>query len=177
MPAYWRMSEVGHERSIANMPQAATPERGIRGMRVRTASVLSTVMSVACLALLTVIAAGAPPAVIAPPGWPATLQLGMSNSPGDASQMRATAPFGVRCQDSTGGANRQRLGHLNTTAVGRTTRGSSERMNRSRLLHATQSARPRAPNRRSQAHMSNAATMTAYYTISSCFQRGAPSER
>src|SRR4029453_9747063 len=39
-----------------------------------------------------------------PSNWPAsTLQLGMASSPGDASAMRATAPFGFRYQYLAGG--------------------------------------------------------------------------
>ena len=40
-----------------------------------------------------------------PAGWPSTLQLGMGSPPGDASTMRATAPFGFRYQYLAGGAN------------------------------------------------------------------------
>ena len=48
----------------------------------------------------------APGALPAPPSdWPATFQLGMSSSPGDAAAMRATAPFGLRSQYLTGGVN------------------------------------------------------------------------
>ena len=39
------------------------------------------------------------------PGWPATLQLGMSSSPGDAVRMRSTAPFFLRSQYLAGGVN------------------------------------------------------------------------
>jgi hypothetical protein len=40
-----------------------------------------------------------------PPNWPATLQLGMADSPGGAAAMRATAPFGFRYQYLAGGVN------------------------------------------------------------------------
>ena len=41
----------------------------------------------------------------APAGWPATFQLGMMSSPGDASTMSATAPFAMRSQYLAGGVN------------------------------------------------------------------------
>ena len=40
-----------------------------------------------------------------PPGWSTTLQLGMSSGAGDASTLRATAPFGLRSQYLAGGVN------------------------------------------------------------------------
>jgi hypothetical protein len=40
-----------------------------------------------------------------PASWPATLQLGMADSPGGASSMRTTAPFGFRYQYLAGGVN------------------------------------------------------------------------
>jgi hypothetical protein len=46
--------------------------------------------------------AGLPPV---PSGWPGVLHLGMSDSPGGAASMRATAPFGFRSQYLAGGAN------------------------------------------------------------------------
>jgi hypothetical protein len=45
------------------------------------------------------------PLPAAPPGWSATLQLGMGSGPGDASTMKATAPFGLRSQYLAGGVN------------------------------------------------------------------------
>src|SRR4051812_35011348 len=47
-------------------------------------------------------AVGLPPL---PNQWPATLQLGMSSSPGDAAKMKSTAPFGFRYQYLAGGVN------------------------------------------------------------------------
>lgn len=40
-----------------------------------------------------------------PAGWPARIELGMSDSPGGAAAMRRTAPFGFRYQYLAGGAN------------------------------------------------------------------------
>jgi hypothetical protein len=40
-----------------------------------------------------------------PPGWPAQLELGMSNGPDGAAEMRQTAPFGFRYQYLAGGVN------------------------------------------------------------------------
>ena len=40
-----------------------------------------------------------------PPGWPASLQLGMSSPPNDAATVRATAPFALRSQYLAGGVN------------------------------------------------------------------------
>ncbi len=47
-------------------------------------------------------AAGLPPL---PTRWPATLQLGMADSPGGAPALRKEAPFGFRYQYLAGGAN------------------------------------------------------------------------
>lgn len=47
-------------------------------------------------------AAGLPPL---PRDWPATMQLGMSDSPGGAANLKATAPFGFRYQYLAGGVN------------------------------------------------------------------------
>ena len=40
-----------------------------------------------------------------PQGWPSTLQLGSSDSPGGAAALRAVAPFGFRYQYLAGGVN------------------------------------------------------------------------
>ena len=40
-----------------------------------------------------------------PSGWPNKIELGMSDSPGGAAAMKATAPFGFRYQYLAGGAN------------------------------------------------------------------------
>jgi hypothetical protein len=40
-----------------------------------------------------------------PAHWPHTLQIGLSDDPGDASALRKTAPFGFRYQYLAGGAN------------------------------------------------------------------------
>lgn len=40
-----------------------------------------------------------------PPGWPSTFQLGLADSPGGASAMKSTAPFGFRYQYLAGGVN------------------------------------------------------------------------
>jgi len=41
----------------------------------------------------------------APAGWPATLQIGISDGPGNAAATRQLAPFGFRYQYRAGGAN------------------------------------------------------------------------
>src|SRR5687767_14071750 len=47
-------------------------------------------------------AAGLPPL---PANWPASMQLGMSDAPGGAADLKATAPFGFRYQYLAGGVN------------------------------------------------------------------------
>ena len=98
------MRELGHNISIAIRQRATSPDRVNRRPRGRLRSVSLAIAIAACAPFLSVTAAGAPSAV-APTGWPTTLQLGMSSPPGDAGQMRATAPFGLRSQYLAGGAN------------------------------------------------------------------------
>src|SRR5476651_2181978 len=40
-----------------------------------------------------------------PKGWPHTLQIGLTDSPGGAKALRASAPFGFRYQYLAGGVN------------------------------------------------------------------------
>ena len=40
-----------------------------------------------------------------PHGWPKTLQIGLTDSPGDAAALRAKAPLGFRYQYLAGGVN------------------------------------------------------------------------
>src|SRR5476651_1907741 len=40
-----------------------------------------------------------------PPTWPTTLQIGLTDSPGGAAALRASAPFGFRYQYLAGGVN------------------------------------------------------------------------
>jgi hypothetical protein len=62
-------------------------------------------------ALLTVVAflvVAAPAAAKLPPlphGWPKTMQIGISDAPGGAAALRASAPFGFRYQYLAGGVN------------------------------------------------------------------------
>jgi len=59
-------------------------------------------------ALLSLRTGGQPAARAAsnlPPGWPATLQLGMADGPGGAAALKAIAPFGFRYQYLAGGVN------------------------------------------------------------------------
>jgi hypothetical protein len=65
-----------------------------------------------CAAPCATSTAESPPATVAdaalpplPRGWPASLQLGMMDSPGGAATMVATAPFAFRYQYLAGGAN------------------------------------------------------------------------
>ncbi len=68
-------------------------------------------MALALIALLSVAfgggrqSAGAAALPALPPGWPSTLQLGTSDSPGGATAMKATTQFGFRYQYLAGGVN------------------------------------------------------------------------
>ena len=58
--------------------------------------------------LLVFLAVAAPASAALPPlphGWPTTLQLGLTDSPGGAATLRAKAPFGFRYQYLAGGVN------------------------------------------------------------------------
>ena len=55
--------------------------------------------------LLTVFAVPARAQAPLPAGWPARVELGMSDSPGGAAAMRRTAPFAFRYQYLAGGVN------------------------------------------------------------------------
>ncbi len=60
------------------------------------------------VALLAALAFASPAAAKLPPlphGWPATMQLGLSDSPGGAAALHASAPFGFRYQYLAGGVN------------------------------------------------------------------------
>ncbi len=57
---------------------------------------------IAALTLVSTAGARLPPL---PRGWPATMQLGLSDSPGGAKALRASAPFGLRYQYLAGGVN------------------------------------------------------------------------
>jgi hypothetical protein len=64
-----------------------------------------------CLAALAALAAIATPTATAaklpalPHGWPKTLQIGLTDSPGGARALHASAPFGFRYQYLAGGVN------------------------------------------------------------------------
>jgi hypothetical protein len=60
------------------------------------------------LPLALVLLWASPAAAALPPrphGWPATLQIGLSDSPGGAAALRKSAPFGFRYQYLAGGVN------------------------------------------------------------------------
>ncbi|HTZ07127.1 MAG TPA: hypothetical protein VMB53_15435 [Gaiellaceae bacterium] len=60
------------------------------------------------LPLLGALVLAAPASAALPPrphGWPATLQIGLADSPGGAAALRASAPFGFRYQYLAGGVN------------------------------------------------------------------------
>jgi hypothetical protein len=60
------------------------------------------------LPLLAALVLAAPASAALPPrphGWPATLQIGLTDSPGGATALRASAPFGFRYQYLAGGVN------------------------------------------------------------------------
>jgi hypothetical protein len=62
----------------------------------------------ALVTLVAVLVFAAPAAAKLPPlphGWPATLQLGLTDSPGGAAALRKSAPFGFRYQYLAGGVN------------------------------------------------------------------------
>ncbi len=62
----------------------------------------------ALVTLVAFLAFAAPAAAKLPPlphGWPGTMQLGLSDSPGGAAALRKSAPFGFRYQYLAGGVN------------------------------------------------------------------------
>jgi hypothetical protein len=69
---------------------------------------LSTARRCGLVALLGLVAAAPAGAAGLPPlphGWPHTLRIGLTDPPGDAHALRASAPFGFRYQYLSGGAN------------------------------------------------------------------------
>jgi hypothetical protein len=81
-------------------------------MRLRTVVPSGLGLAALAIAVCGILLSGSGPGPAAaaslpalPAGWPTTLQLGMSDSPGGAAQMKATAPFGFRYQYLAGGAN------------------------------------------------------------------------
>ena len=62
----------------------------------------------ALVPLLALLIFAAPAAAKLPPlphGWPTTLQIGLTDEPGGAAALRASAPFGLRYQYLAGGVN------------------------------------------------------------------------
>src|SRR5471030_1086988 len=62
----------------------------------------------AVVTLLVFLVFAAPAAAKLPPlphGWPTTLQIGLTDAPGGAAALRASAPFGFRYQYLAGGVN------------------------------------------------------------------------
>jgi hypothetical protein len=64
---------------------------------------LVTVLAFLCLAGPSAAAAASLPPL--PRGWPSTMQLGLTDNPGGAASLRASAPFGFRYQYLAGGVN------------------------------------------------------------------------
>jgi hypothetical protein len=60
---------------------------------------------VTLLALLVVAAPAAAKPPPLPHGWPKTMQIGLTDAPGGAPALRASAPFGFRYQYLAGGVN------------------------------------------------------------------------
>jgi hypothetical protein len=71
-------------------------------VRARRRSHSAFVVALAALALAPAAAAKLPPL---PHGWPKTLHIGLTDSPGGAAALRAHAPFGFRYQYLAGGVN------------------------------------------------------------------------
>ena len=74
------------------------PPRGVFGGIRRLAPLL----------VFLALAAPAPASAKLPPlphGWPTTLQIGLTDSPGGAAALRAAAPLGFRYQYLAGGVN------------------------------------------------------------------------
>ncbi len=75
---------------------------------------MSTLSARAALILALLLAALAPATATAsglpalPHGWPATLQLGLADQPGDAPALHSSVPLGMRYQYLSGGVNRGR---------------------------------------------------------------------
>jgi hypothetical protein len=67
----------------------------------------ATLCALLLAATSTCAAAGAPAAALPPlpSGWPTTLQIGMTDPPGDATALHEAAPFGFRYQYLAGGVN------------------------------------------------------------------------
>jgi len=94
--------EHGTERLDTGTPIAAS--RYLLGpvRRILPLAALLFVVASIEVAPRTTHAAMLPPL---PAGWPTTFELGMSDGPGDAAGMRATAPFTFRSQYLAGGVN------------------------------------------------------------------------
>ncbi|HEY6203201.1 MAG TPA: hypothetical protein VI056_09170 [Candidatus Limnocylindria bacterium] len=176
------MIEVGHRPSIAPPQDGAPPERGVPRLRVLTASVVLTLAVAVCTALPSGTATGAAAGVVAPPGWPATLQLGMSSPPGDAADVRATAAFGLRSQYLAGGVNTGSgwaTWNPNGTFVTNYAQESQGLGLRSvfdyYMLLQSLPATGANESAKLTSNLNNAATMTAYYNdLKLFFQRAAP---
>ncbi len=151
-------------------------------MRTRTLSALLTLVVAACIPFLSDTAAGAPASVAAPPGWPATLQLGMSSGPGDAGEMRATAPFGLRSQYLAGGVNTgSGWATWNPNGAFVTNYAQESQANGMRSVFdyymLLQSLPATGANEAAKltSNLSNTSTMTAYFNdLKLFFQRAAP---
>jgi hypothetical protein len=66
---------------------------------------LALLLAVAATALAATSSAGAPVAPPLPHGWPKTLQIGVTDPPGDASTLAARTPVAFRYQYLAGGVN------------------------------------------------------------------------
>jgi hypothetical protein len=74
-------------------------------MRLARVLMLAPLVLVAALMTLPLGGAGAASLPPRPVGWPNTFEIGMSDGPGDAAGIRATAPFAFRSQYLAGGVN------------------------------------------------------------------------
>jgi hypothetical protein len=84
---------------LRNSPELR-PEMARFGVSTKTRT-LAVVLALAAACLSSTARAQAP----LPAGWPAQLELGVSDGPGGAAAMMATAPFRFRYQYLAGGVN------------------------------------------------------------------------
>ena len=100
------MREFDHVGSMGSRQTRRLPLReGVRTYLAAAALISAVVLTVITITPSYPAADARAPAVSPPPGWPASLQLGMSSAPGDAATMKATAPFALRSQYLAGGVN------------------------------------------------------------------------
>jgi hypothetical protein len=88
--------------TVARRASGVKREYGERGRPVFRASTAAALVALLCLGAAASGGSALPPL---PKGWPATLQLGLADSPGGAAALRRAAPFGFRYQYLAGGVN------------------------------------------------------------------------